>query len=262
MDGLRTAVKFFSPRWLAEGVAEKLLYTVGLINDALIDALNQGLLAGMGIGTNTALPLIGSDRRILRGTAETDDAYRSRLAQAWTAWRTGGGYRSLLSQLYDYLQPLDRVVRCISYNGDFWWVAAGDTRADDGVHNAQRYRAVWDWDSSGAWWRVWVVIYSQGGTPWSPEGTWGDGQVWGDGGTWGSTASLEDVASIRSIVKTWKAQHAVVPFIVVSFDGAAFDPLTAGSTLPDGNWLHWSKVVSGEQVPARYASAIYWDGAV
>jgi len=260
VDGLRTAVKFFSVRWLTEGVAEKLLYTPGLIHDAQIDALNQGILAGMGIGTNTALPLIGDDRKTLRGPAESEPAYRARLSQVWTAGRTWGGYRSLLSQLYDYLQ-LARVLRCISSSGDFWWVPAGDVRADDGVHNALRYRGTWDWDSSGQWWRIFVVIQSQSGTPWSPEGTWGDGQVWGDGGTWGSTATPNDVASVRSVVKAWKAQHAVAAWIIVSFDDTAFDPLTAGSTMPDGNWQHWSKVVSGEQVPSRYGSAVYWDGA-
>ena len=265
MDGLRTAVKFFSPRWLAEGVAEKILYTVGLAHDALIEALDEGIRSHLpGIGTPTALKYTGKDRQILRGIGESDGAYATRLSLAWTAWRTAGGSRSLLNMLRGYLQ-LNEPFRTVSNGGDFFTLAKSPTADSDGLYPTPRYRRTWNWDGLARWQRMWIILYSPDGAPWSPEGTWGDGQLWGDGGTWGSTASLEVVQSVRAILKNaqrsvWKAQHAVVPFIIVAFDDTMFDPV-AGTTMPDGTWGNWSKTVAGVRVPARNANAIYWDGA-
>ena len=138
--------------------------------------------------------------------------------------------------------------------------------AADGTRSVAINKANWDWDSDPyalvRWSRFWVVIYPNG--LWSPGPNWGDaGFVYGTPGqTWGTTATTDQVASVQAIVSDWKPAGTRCVNIIVAFDNASFDPATArdGSGLPDGTWGRWGKYVGGVAVPARLATARYWDG--
>ena len=109
----RDSVKDFSPPWLANdtpastgyagGQGGRFMYTLGLMTDTNLEKLNQAMKAHMpGVGTPTALPLLGDDRLIERGLTESDEAYATRLSGAFDAWRSAGTDRGVLTQVLDY----------------------------------------------------------------------------------------------------------------------------------------------------------------
>lgn len=111
----KDSIKTFCPPWLADdspqsvdrpagGVGGRIMYVLGLMTDANLEKLNQGMLAHMpGQGTPTALPLLGDDRLIERGLTESDAGYATRLSEAFDSWHFAGTNRGVLSQVLGYL---------------------------------------------------------------------------------------------------------------------------------------------------------------
>jgi hypothetical protein len=127
----------------------------------------------------------------------------------------------------------------------------------------------WDWDSlsvvtgTGYAGSVWLVVFSLSPTPWiQPDGMWGDPGVWGDGGAWGVDATPAIGRLLQAVAKPFKTAKAWVRWIVISFDGALFDPgePSGGGVNPDGLFGHWSKIENRQYVRARFANARYGDG--
>ena len=55
--GIRDMIKAISPPWLQSGVGEKLMYSMGLAVDALLEKMNQGMKLHLpGYGDFSALP--------------------------------------------------------------------------------------------------------------------------------------------------------------------------------------------------------------
>ena len=256
--GFRDRIKTLCPTWLQDGVGERLMYSAGLGVDLVAEKSLQAIRARMpGKGDPSALPILGADRRIRRGFAETDESYAGRLSGAFDSWQIAGTARGKMEQLAGYLSPEQVVFRQVS-NSSAW-----DTLAIDGSYShTLASPANWDWDGdSTSWWRFWVILYPPASL-WVTEGTWGDGQLWGDGGTWGTTATTEQIASLKAIVADWRAAHAVPLWLVIAFDPASFDPAGApGAPLPDGTWGTWGTDVAGVRVPSRLATARYVDGS-
>ena len=262
-EGIRDAIKKYSPPWLADGVAEKFLYVMGLTVDGFLDGANESVKARMpGVGDPSALKYIGSDRVIARGEGESDESYAARLQRAFPTWREAGGAGAILRQFLAFLQqPI--LARTISNTAAWDWIEAGAVQNQDGNLPVLHYLSPtnnfnWDGDTT-SWWRAWVILYSDSGVPWSSEGTWGDGQVWGDGGVWGLTATDSEVRSLRLILGQWKAAHNSVPWIIVVLDDdALFDPF--GASTPDGTWGAWSTDVAAVRVPSRASDCRFIDG--
>jgi hypothetical protein len=261
--GLRDLIVEIAPPWLRGGVAEKFLYSLGLPQDAQLEKLQQGFKAGMpGYGTPTALPIVGNQRRIIRGFQESDASYIHRLQEFLTTWAHAGSPYAILTSLAGFVSPAILTMRTVSPEGT--WATC-----DDGETVWWTRNSIWDWDSinkypQGLWFRFWTIIYA--GSLWTTEGTWGDGKTWGDGGTWGSTMTDSQVQTIRAIVRQWKAAHNVQgPIghnggIIVSFDDTWFNPHLGGN-VPDGTWGRWAFVVGGVYVASRTGPiAIYLDG--
>ena len=100
----RDVVKQISPPWLSGGVAERILYTIGLSSDLLLEKLNQAITARLpGRGDASALPYLGNDRVMAQGPNEANAAFASRLKRAFDTWQRAGSNRSILQQVLGYV---------------------------------------------------------------------------------------------------------------------------------------------------------------
>lgn len=265
---LRTTLARYLPPWLTARLAEgkvrgfKLLYSVALLCDAGIENAYQGVQARFpGVGTATALPYIGRDRRIRRGIGESDESYAARLITWLDDWQGAGTPYTIMRMVQAYCAPAVPRVRIVNGTGTWY------TLTPDGTFEVHQTWPTpnWDWDGDASKsTRCWLIIYSDQG-PWSELPAWGDPSApgWGDPGTsWGTTATPEQIATVRAILADFKSGGDRFENIIIAFDPASFDPTAAPGSpgMPDGTWGHWSKNVGGVQVPARLGTARYWDG--
>lgn len=267
----RHALRAFVPPWLSNRPATpkspayqngfKYLYAQALMLDIMMDVAVQALKARYpGLCQPDALPLIGQDRRIVRGLTEPDDMYAARLRAYLDSWRVAGNSYNMLAQLAPLFAPATVPLMRIVTNTGVWLTLNGDGSIVRQVLNN------WNWDGStdDRWARCWVIIYSGAGYPWSAEGVWSTGH-WGaydptapEHGTWGITATRDMVETILAVVQLWKAEHSLYPTTIIALDNATFDP---AAPEPDGTWGKFYKIVGGVAVPSRLASARYFEGA-
>lgn len=265
--------------WLADNgpsdptVTGKLQYTFGLAMDALLDKMWWGISARFpGIGNATALPLLSRDRGILQGINESNAAFANRLAAWRDAWLRAGDARALLQQIIGYLGTIRG--RTVDDTSNWSTYVPGDTPATLGPSTYRPAVANWNWDAEGdphpvgvnAWWRFWLIVYSTStsGSSWAGTGgTWGDGRNWGDTATsWGLSVAASVASTLRTIVRPWKRAGSWCRWIIVSMDDTLFNPFKTADDVhnPAGDFGHWSKIVSGGYVAARFANARYCDG--
>lgn len=250
-----------APNWLAQGLEDgresaRYMYLIGLLFDLFAERTRQGILARFpATAPESALPLIGKDRRIIRGFEEPADSYRERLRIYLDTWRTAGNGFTLLDQLAAYLTGYEVRMRLVDDRGNWY------TREPDGTRVHQFAQHNWNWDGESvdhggaAWSRGWLIIYPPAEL-WTAEDVWGSG-TWGDGGVWGMTAASEQVRTMRAIVRQFKPLHVKCMWMIFAWDPASFDP---ASPEPDGTWEHWSTHVGSVHRPARLDTASYADG--
>jgi len=76
---------------------------IALVYDALAEGVTYAQAASLiQHAPDDALPIIGWERGIVQGISESNDSYRDRLQNAWTAWPEGGTSTGILSQLDPY----------------------------------------------------------------------------------------------------------------------------------------------------------------
>jgi hypothetical protein len=262
MTSFRQIRKFLAPRWLTDGEGGLIGYSLDLIKDAFLERLRLGHLVRFPQqgpdGTPAppdALSAMGNDRRVVRGINEDGASYSRRLLAWLDDRKTAGNPFTLMRKLAEYTGD-GCVFKTVDNSGNWFILAADGTRS---LHLKQ---ANWDWDGNTAKWsRFWVIIHPPA-TLWTTGATFADGTKWGDAKTWGTTATREQVQTVRSIVADWKPAGTRCVNIIVALDPASFDYTAAvdSTGMPDGLWGHWSKKVAGVQVPARLATARYWDG--
>lgn len=257
MIRVRDILRDVVPWWLSDrhfssgkDVGFRLLWAIVAPLDGYLEMLHESLEAAWpGVGTPSALPLIGRTRGILRGEAETSDEYAARLRGWLDAWRDAGSQKAIARELHGYLAGHPRV-RVVNRAGHMVTIGA------DGTVTAEQ--VAWDWDSvsnperHGDWSDLWVIVYR---TPaWALEASWGSGGTWGagDGGGLGHAVPRASVDAVKGILGQWKAAHTRVRAVVWTSDAALFDPANP-SSMPDGNWGQWSS-------PSRnYTSCRYWE---
>lgn len=250
----RTLWAKMGPKWLVDDGADGELigYSLGVMKDAFADRIRQGLIARLPErAPSDALPLMGRDRRVVRGRNESTASYAQRLLRWLDDRKTQGNAFAMMDRLAEYLGPLPRI-RIVDARGNWY------TRDTDGTRAYLLDQANWNWDGidPDRWARFWVIIYPNG--LWTSTEAWGDaGTEWGASPSWGSTATIDDVASVRRIVKDWKRSGSRCVNIIIAFDANSFDP-TAPE--PDGTWGTWGTIDAGVMVPSRLSTAIYWDG--
>lgn len=264
MARFRQAFYKLLPSWLTEGEGELVLGSLGVLKDAWLERLTQGLYARFpSYAPESALAYLGRDRKIVRGINESAASYSARLLRWLEDHRIRGNPFALMAQLRAYCNA-DVRIRTVDAAGNWF------TLDRDGTRSFTLGAGNWDWDTEAAsqWSRFWVIIYpTADGEPWSDPGDWGDAALWGSGvwganstATIGTTATREQVASVRSIVREWQPDGTRCEWIIVAFDDASFDP-TAPE--PDGTWGLWGKDDgAGNYVPSRLRTARYWKGSV
>jgi len=257
--GFRDSIRAFVPKWLQNrpglNVGYKFLYVVCAILDLMMEVTLQGVQAALpGVGTPTALPLIGQSRAIIRGEAESDASYAKRLRAWLDTWKNAGSSETLALQIQAFLgnTPMVRIVTRSGY-----WV----TLATDGTTSTTT--AAWNWDGASnperaGWWSdLWIIIYP---TEWTVAGTIGatadpSHDVEGLGHLVPSSA----VDGILAIVEQWKAAHTWIVALIWSYDVTLFDPAAPVVGDPDGTWGNWALTdLAGHMEPARSAAARYW----
>lgn len=201
---------------------------------------------------------------------------------------------ALLAAIRDTMTPRPTCLRVVSAAG-IWWtlerrlVAEGASfdgwrvvlntpdgsgfelrLADDGADDLGAFVPApahpahpWRWDDrqdqAAAAARWWPIIYA-------PEGVSKDP---GDHGTVGSSVPPATVAAVRAALADCTPPGVEVPYVILAFDPASFNPLSPppypAPGMPDGTWHNHSKVVPNEKgqligVRARLGSARYWQG--
>ncbi len=160
-----------------------------------------------------ALPLIGQDRVIERGPAETDADYAARLKTAFDAWRWAGTATGLQTYV---LAPAGYTNTRLISNRD-WAGTFGGTPPDG---------------ATSKWARFWVVVAQP------PTYT---ARVWGTppaantfaygSGLWGSNASADDVTRLKRLLNTWKCARDVAMGVFVVF-GTSTTPDAVPASAP------------------------------
>ena len=258
----RDFIREISPPWLRRTWGERYLYVPGILVDATIDWITEGMRARFPErADSTALSAIGRDRKIVRGFAEPEAAYRARLLTWLEAWGIAGNPIAILEQLAGYLSPYAVRIRVVWARGTWF------TRHPDGTIETHFKRGNWDWDGRpDLRTQFWVVIYPLDSGVFVEHPEWNDPDLWGGSwgssvnGVWGSSATVEQVAAIRGLVSEWKPAGTFCNHIIVAFDEALFDPLGPVDQL-DGLLGLPAKIVGGSYVPSRPRGAVYWRGS-
>ena len=98
-----------APEWLTTGTAERYMYTLQLMSDALMEKATQAVTIRFpGLGDVSQLPYLAHDRQLTQGANESDAAFAERLSGAFAAWAEAGSRVAVLQQLqyvYQGCQP-------------------------------------------------------------------------------------------------------------------------------------------------------------
>lgn len=261
----RETLRRYVPPWLSDRpgktVGFRVLYAIVSVLDAGVEVLVQGLQARFpGLGTPTALPYIGRDRRIVRGPMESDAAYGAQLVRWLEYWRGAGNAYTLALALQTFLYPGHPRIRIVTRSG-VWYTL--EPSGELLWHRAEPNN--WDWDSqthperADNWSEFWVIVYPP---HFDDAGNWGasDGQTWGAGMAFGLDTTTGTVAAIKSLIQQWKGAHSLCRMLIVAYDPASFDPASPPGApgMPDGRWGYWSKDDgSGGRIKSRRGDARY-----
>lgn len=284
------------PGWMVER-AHWLAFAgaIAAVFDALIEGIQDGVFGAMPgqiddlpflggfVGTD-GLPLIGRDRRIPRGGLETPGVYAAALRDWRNIHRQAGLAFGFLAQVRRVLGPAFPRVRLVNGAGVWHTIEAdgsyklhntagtGFQISSAGVSTPLTVEAhPWDWAGSGDPFECFLIVYAPvtGLIP-GNEGEWGDGATrWGGeraagGGLVGIDSTLAVVNQLRGLFSAFGAMGVTLPWIIVAFDPASFDPETPGpypaAGMPDGTWGRAGRLVGGSYVRTRLSTARYVKG--
>jgi hypothetical protein len=198
------------PTWLLGPMGQGFGLALAQVKDLVKDAAKEAVKARFPLlGPADALPSIAADRNLERG-AQTENAFRIYLTQAFDLWAKGGTKEGI-EEAVDLLGYATATV----YDAHTIDLGPGPT-------------------TDSAWARFIVVLADH---PWTSDGTWDDPGTWDDGGTWDSDAPKDAVDAILRQVKRWKGAHSQCLFVVVPFGDAEIWDLPLDGTWGDpGVW--------------------------
>lgn len=188
----RDRMRQLSPPWLQSGNAERLLYALAVQVDACADALLAGVRARFPgqYAPDETLPLLGRERRIVRGPYESNGTYAARLRRWLDDHRRRGGPYALLAQLHAYYSPNTFAIDLLYRSGRRYRMnAAGVVTRDDTGFTP---------DSTPARWaRWWLYLYTS---------------------TYALPLSAEDKAAASLVPREWNAAHCQGTLVIVPGD--------------------------------------------
>jgi len=200
------------PWWLRNGLAQKIANALGIQFDALGDATTEAVKARFpNEARPDALALLGSDRKIRRGSVEPDSVYAPRLRRWLDDHLTRGNPYSLLAQLHAYFAQAPFPIELIYPTGRRYSLATDGTITRDDV----------DFGSINLpQWARWTLIYHWP-TAINPLGLWGaSGANWGgNGNLWGVAPGSLSPAQVRDLVLVpteWNAAHCRGVIVLLS----------------------------------------------
>lgn len=279
MARFRTSFLKLVPSWLSEGEGGDVLWSLGLLMDAWMERLEQGLHARFpSHAPSDALAFIGRDRRIVRGIDESAGSYVGRLLRWLDAWRRAGSAASVLGQLWGYFNTYRVRMRTVASNATrAVWHTLTENQSTSGdpadlVTKSVQTPSDWNWDGLTAYFaRFYTIIYpaSVSPAPFALRGTFDNvdalNRTWDEweslGQMFDTTATASQVAGIQAIANGWKGEHNVSHWMLITFDNTKFQPGVV-SGKPDGTWGNWSKDSGGVRVSSRpTADVSFWNGA-
>lgn len=213
-----SAIKQFCPPWLRRTEGGRLMGAFGRQIDSLVDRTREALLIRFPGQDPDALPMIGSDRRIRRGPAETDGVYAARLRRWWDDHRSRGGGVALLQQLHAYWDEATEGAQIDVVHYD------GTRRVMDGDGNLSLDSITWGGDGTGDWSQVWIFFHLDA----DPAG------LTDDGGSPGISAA--NAARLRAVPTDWSAAHILRIRIVLLYTGSV---RLWGYPTPVPTWGTW-----------------------
>lgn len=164
MASQRESAFTLSPPWLRTGAGQRYLYNLGLASDALLEKMQEGMVARMpGEGTDSALPYLGADRVMVQGPGELNSAFAARLTRAFETWQHAGSRPAILKQALGYVAsqdaifdtpcPVATIVRASGGGAYASWSTyySGDSFNTQPPANVRVAPANWNWD--GQYWR-------------------------------------------------------------------------------------------------------------
>jgi hypothetical protein len=267
---LRATLARYVPTWLGNVPGLRNLYSVlwtfALISDCYREIAWEGQLAAYpGVGTPTALPLIGASRGLVQGPGESNAAFAVRAREWLTAVAEMGNAEGLVLQVQAYLvgqgslgAGVYPVVIMVDRNGNTTTANADQTITVGSVS--------WNWDESGGW--VGPDWYH---LPVEVDGWWSDSWLivedpfthytgfsdanwlaaWNSGDqTVDSLTPQFVVSSVEAIVDTWKGAHAYIRCIVWTPNPSSF--------VPNGFYGNWGDTQAGTYAPRRDGTLSYW----
>jgi hypothetical protein len=210
----RDSLRKKCPPWLQGGWAEKVLYAIGVMIDALVDSANAAVrIRFPGLYSDESLPLIGRERRIRRGRNEPASTYSVRLMRWLDDHATRGGPYALLEQLHAYYADDPFPIRLVYRSGRCF-----DMDVDGEITMSD---VVWSPDEEPECWARWWLIY-QWPTSFPAARKYGDGTQYGQGRVYGSGLLSGEVADLRVIPRDWNTAHALGRLIVISPGGIVY----------------------------------------
>lgn len=229
------------PVWLQTPNGVKYLTPLIAFFDVAHDVFRQGMHASLpGLGTPTALDVIGRMRAMIRGDGESADSYAARLPEWRDRARTWGSQYAIARALHEYVSGNPKV-RIVNRNGVMVTCDVDGSMTVEDV--------TWDWDSlsnperndpDAPWWaELWIVIYAP---PWAKTGpainSPGSAPNAGPYGI-GQVVPRLPVDVVKREIEQYKSDHSFVRCVIWAYDSTLFDPSTP-ATMPDGTWGQWS----------------------
>lgn len=215
-----TRVREASPPWLLRSVGGRVMTAIAEVIDTLVDRASDGVSHRFpGLVDNSALTMIGRERRIRRGPGEAVATYARRLRPWWDRHRVRGGPYALLGQLHDFfLAWLPGRKDVVYHSGTRRWIdEAGEITRDS---------ITWEADGTPQWAQVWVFFYLDDDLI-ELEGdvlatTWGEILTTLDGEPLGTTYTIAlsaltalEAEVFKCIPREWSAAHVMRTHVVL-----------------------------------------------
>jgi hypothetical protein len=220
-----------APKWLRGPVGEKLLYSFGVVQDAITEMLLQSVRARFptrgALDTTDALRYLGRDRRLPQYPDESDEDYADRLVPWIDTHKGRGGSIALLEQLrvryaaapfpIELIRPESGKRYTLPTDGSPITVDTVDPAPSPTDH-----------------WCTWLLAFHWP-VPLAHK-TWGGPWAWGDGTIWGFDVPTSFTEELLQVPADWNAAHPIGYLAILDDTNAAtFWDFPSGSWT-DGVW--------------------------